>query len=141
MKRRPTAMVRSAALVGTAVLILTSLAGCSEPTPTGQADPSPTTPDISQLDVAVRYQEERRGANGRVVVHVACAAGVSWDGAFYVIQTGGLPGVSNPQASEPLEGVVVPGCNDSGNLDPDRPTQAWSIEGVDSDRAILVEYP
>jgi len=138
---RPTAMQRAAVLVGAALLSLTALGGCREMTPAGQADPSPTTPDMSQLEVAVKYQDDRSGANGFVVVPAVCAAGVTWDDVFYGIKTGGLPGVPNPQPSEPLEGVVVPGCNDSGNLDPDRPTRAWSIEGVDPDRAILVEYP
>ncbi len=83
---------------------------------------------------------ERLGSNG-FIVPAACIAGVTWKDHFYTIRSEPPSYMQEPRPAGPIEGVVIPGCNDSGNLDPDRPTQAWSIEGVDSDRAILVEYP
>jgi hypothetical protein len=37
---------------------------------------------------------------------------------------------------------VVPGCNDTGGTsEPDVPTRAWAIEGVNPGRAIFVQFP
>jgi len=67
---------------------------------------------------------------------------VAWQGAFYIVTPDGLEGVPDPQPAEPLDGVVVPGCNDTGgNGEPDLPTDAWAIEGVDPDQAIFVQFP
>jgi len=66
-----------------------------------------------------------------------------WQESFYVIaNTELLKGVPDPQPGEPLEDVVVPGCNDTGgDGEPDIPTEGWTIEGVDPKRAIFVGYP
>ena len=67
---------------------------------------------------------------------------MAWQGAFYAVGTAGLKGVPDPRPAEPLDGVVILGCNDTGgSSEPDLPTDAWAIEGVDPDRAIFVQFP
>jgi hypothetical protein len=130
-------MPRCTVLVGVVVLSLSVSAGCTSSSP---EEPNPE-PDISGLKLAVRYEGgERLGSSG-VIVPAACAAGVEWDGTFHGIRSGGLSNVPDPQPDERIEGAVAPGCNDTGNLEPDRPVEAWSIEGVDTERAIFVMYP
>ena len=125
------------------------IAGCGDSTPTtdGAASPEGSAPDRASLALAVNienYRDQQSGTSGSgFIVPASCLAGVQWDGTFYVIRSSGeLEGTPDPQPAEPLEGAVVPGCNDTGGTsEPDRPTHAWAIEGVDPERAIFVEYP
>ena len=123
------------------------LAGCGESEPSADRDTSPqgSVPDRSSLDIAVNtdFRVDKSGASGSaIIVPASCAAGVLWQGAFYVISAAELKDVPDPQPAEPIDDVVVPGCNDTGGTsEPDLPTDAWTIEGVDPDQAILVQYP
>lgn len=138
--RRPT-MIRRAAALGVAVLMAAVLGGCSETT--DGLLPPPELP--KKIEVAVDYQYRAgSGASVGIIVPAACVAGVRLDETFYAIASEGLDGVPARELvpADPLDGVVVPGCNDTGEIiEGDRPVQAWTIEGVDPDRAILVEYP
>ncbi len=124
------------------------LVGCrSDPPPTAQPEISPqsSVPDLSSLAIAVNseYRVQESGTSGfGVIIPASCVAGVWWQDAFYSIRVDGLRGVPYPQPAEPLADVVVPGCNDTGgNSEPDVPTDAWAIEGVDTDKAIFVQNP
>ena len=123
------------------------LMGCGESPTVTDAGPSPqaTAPDPSQLALAVNqgYRAEPSDASGSAyIVPASCVAGVVWQGTFYVIGASQLPGVPDPQPADPLDGVVIPGCNDTGGTDePDLPTNAWEIDGVDPGQAIFVEHP
>jgi hypothetical protein len=133
MKRRPTAMVRVAVLAGAVMLSLSSCTGSNTP----ESDPYDL--DTVDLEVAVSTGE-RLGSNG-FIVPAACIAGVTWKNTFYTIRSEAPRNMQDPRPAGYLEGVVVPGCNDSGNLEADTRVNAWTIEGVDPERAILVEYP
>ena len=125
-------MVRSAVLAAIALLSLSACTGSEAPVEVG--------PDVLELDVAIALQDERRGSNG-FIVPTQCVAGVTWKETFYTIRSEAPRNMRDPRPAESLEGVVVPGCNDSGNLEADTPVNAWAIEGVDPGRAILVIYP
>ncbi len=122
------------------------LAGCSDSPPVADPGTSPqgSGPDRSSLDIAVNPEYQAQGtsvAGSGLIVPASCAVGVAWQNAFYIIRPDGLNGVPDPQPAEPLEGVVVPGCNDTGGTsEPDLPMSAWAIEGIDTDKAIFVRY-
>lgn len=69
----------------------------------------------------------------------SCAAGVEYQGRFYVPWSGKLPVVKG----DLLGDAVYPPCNDGsgcGADDPDttgRPTQVWAMRGVDPDRVVV----
>jgi hypothetical protein len=125
------------------------IAGCGNSTSPaeGAASPESSAPDRASLALAVNienYRDQQSGTSGSAfIVPASCVAGVQWDGTLYVIRSSGqLEGTPDPQPAEPLEGAVVPGCNDTGGTsEPDRPTEAWAIEGVDPERAIFVQFP
>jgi hypothetical protein len=132
------------ALAGVATAL--TLVGCSEAEPTADP-PTPTAsiPDLASLEVAVNSDEywgdESGVSESAFIVPADCAAGVRWQGTFYVISgTQQIEGVRDPQPAQRLDGVVIPGCNDTGAiLEPDVPTDAWAIQGVDPEHAILVD--
>lgn len=144
---RHSGMTRSGVIAACIVSSIVLMGCSSDPPPTAEPEISPqgSVPDLSSLDIAVNfeYRNQESGTSGfGVIIPAACAAGVSWRGAFYSVRVDGLKGVSDPQPAEPLADVVVPGCNDTGgNSEPDVPTNAWAIEGVDPAKAIFVQYP
>jgi hypothetical protein len=122
------------------------LAGCGDAPPSvePEASPQPTAPDAAALEIAVNrdYEAQASGSGSGLIVPASCVAGVVWNGTFYEIGADGLDGVLDPQPADPLEGAVLPGCNDTGGTsEPDLPISAWAIDGVDTSQAIFVEYP
>jgi hypothetical protein len=111
----------------------------------GAESPAPAEDVPKNVEVAVPLGSRTgSGSSVGVIIPAACVAGVQFDGTFYVIASGGLDGVParDLEASGALQGVVVPGCNDTGGVtEPDTPIQGWAIEGVAPDEAILVSYP
>lgn len=102
-----------------------------QPAPSGQS-----TPPAESLEIAVN-EEFSSGSNG-TIVPASCVLGAVWDQAFYTVRADWRR-EPDPQPDQPLEGAVLPGCNDTGDgIEPDVPVDAWSIVGVDPERAILV---
>lgn len=118
-------------------VLLGSCAESNSPVQETDSAQSPT-PDASELSLAVNYDYE--SSPGASISPAACLAGVVWEKNFYTLTVRWNKAPRDPQPDEALEGVVIPGCNDTGgNLEPDTPVDAWTIEGVDSEIAILVE--
>ena len=131
-------------LVAVCVVSGIMLMGCGEPDTEPATEPQEGSPDLSTLQIAVNpeyHQAQKSGMSGSgFIVPTSCAAGVAWQGTFYIIGPTELKGVPDPRPAEPLEGVVVPGCNDTGGTsEPDVPADAWAIEGVDTDRALFIQ--
>jgi hypothetical protein len=136
----------SGRMVAAGTLCVALLTGCAATATADRAtSPQDSAPDPSTLQLAVNndFRPTPIGMSGSVVIiPVSCAAGVTWHGNFYVLGSDGLKDLPDPQPAEPVDGVVLPGCNDTGGTEePDQPVHAWTIQGIDPDQGILVQVP
>jgi hypothetical protein len=69
----------------------------------------------------------------------SCAAGVEYQGRFYLAWSAGLPVAKGRLLGD----AVYPACDDTGGCggdDPDaagRPTQVWAMDGVDPTQVVV----
>ena len=68
---------------------------------------------------------------GAAPAEASCAAGIEYDGRFYLQGTGRV----RLSRGKTLSGAVIPGCNDTGTNcqsadEPDEPVSAWAVRGV-----------
>lgn len=137
--------MKRVAAVGISLVATLLLAGCTsdDVAPPSRAASPVVSVDPSSLTVAVRENAWQDPATGITIAPASCIAAVRWHDHLYVVGIKTTtPALQTPQPTLPLEGVVIPGCNDTGGTsEPDHPVKAWAIEGIDSSVAVLVDYP